>query len=299
MAHVRGVDEHPVEADRAGTPVGGGAIRLARPLGPGELFGRRREHLVGDGDLTGVDGPLPIEAERARLLAFAPVALRVLERRIGRIDGVDASSSCRDDDLAAGEVPEVARVRERGLEVRVDAGVQRCGEIAGSEDHGLETRTGGRDLDRVGHAFSFFDEHLEADAPAQPELRLQLAQQDIEPPDIAGTAGLRDDENVERLAGTGDDLDHVVVAPDRVEPVDPHRTGGRAPVLRREGGHRIGASLDLGAGRARIFEIEEDEVGAGARRLAEHLGAAGRGGELGTANTVHLMLLQEWFSQRR
>ena len=55
MAHMRGVDEHPEETDRTGASVRRRAVRLARPFSPGELLGRRRSDLIGDGD-SGSDG---------------------------------------------------------------------------------------------------------------------------------------------------------------------------------------------------------------------------------------------------
>ena len=67
----------------------------------------------------------------------------------------------------------------------------------------------------------------------QPELGLELGEQHVDPPHVAGGAGLRDDEHVERVPRAGDDLDDVAVAPRRVEAVDPHGPHRAAPVLAR------------------------------------------------------------------
>ena len=127
---------------------------------------------------------------------------------------------------------------------------------------------------------------------AQAELGLELGEQHVDPPDVAGRAGLRDDEHVERVAGAGDDLDDVAVAPRRVEAVDPHRPHGAAPVELGQGGRPRWPGADsLADGRAGVLEVEEHEVGACLRRLLAHLLAAGRRGQLrsGGAGTVRDM----------
>ena len=67
----------------------------------------------------------------------------------------------------------------------------------------------------------------------QAELRLELGEQHVDPPHVAGRAGLGHDEHVERVAGAGDDLDDVAVAPRRVDAVDAHGADGAAPVVAR------------------------------------------------------------------
>ncbi len=124
------------------------------------------------------------------------------------------------------------------VEVAVDPGVQRGRQVAGAEDDGLEPIARPGDLGRVGQALGLLDEHLEADPPAEAELGLELGEQHVDPPHVAGRAGLRHDEHVERLAGAGDDLDDVAVAPRRVEAVDPHGPHRAAPVEARSARRR-------------------------------------------------------------
>ena len=73
---------------------------------------------------------------------------------------------------------------------------------------------------------------------SMPELGLELGEQDVDPPDVARRPGLGHDEHVERVAGAGDDLDDVAVAPRRVEAVDAHGAHGPAPVELGERGDR-------------------------------------------------------------
>ena len=168
----------------------------------------------------------------------------------------------RGQHLDPGEVPEVAGVVADGVEVAVDPGVQRGGEVAGAEDERLEPIAGPGDLGRVGQPLGLLDEHLEPDPLAQAELGLELGQQDVDPPHVAGRAHLGHDEHVEGITGAGDDLDDVAVAPRRVEAVDadgPHRP---APVQAGQGADRDGPRRLLDQRRAGVLEVEEDEVGA-------------------------------------
>ena len=132
-------------------------------------------------------------------------------------------------------------------------------------------------------ALGLLDEHLEADPLVQAELRLELGEQHVEPPDVAGRAGLGHDDDVERLAGPGDDLDDVAVAPRRVEAVDPHGPHGPTPVLTGQGADRDGPRRLLDQRRTGVLEVEEHEVGARAGRLLAHALAAGRRGQLGSS----------------
>src|SRR4029453_13677379 len=65
QAHVGRIDQLAVAPDGA-HPLGLGlAVGLDRRLGVGDLVLGGGEDLVGDGDLAGVDRPLPVEAEEA------------------------------------------------------------------------------------------------------------------------------------------------------------------------------------------------------------------------------------------
>ena len=119
-----GVDELPVPTDGP-HPVGlGAAVGGDGLAGLVDLLGRRGEHLVGDGDLVGMDRPFPVESQQAGVHGRAPEALGVLVGRIRRIDGIDAGAPGRSQDLDPGEVPEVAGVLADRIEVAVDPGPQ-------------------------------------------------------------------------------------------------------------------------------------------------------------------------------
>jgi hypothetical protein len=205
----------------------------------------------------------------------APVALRVAVRGVGGVDGVDARDARRGDDLGAGEVPEVPGVLDDRVEVPIDPGVQRRRQVAGAEDERLEPLTRPGDRHHVGEPLGVLDEHLERDPPLEGELRLQLGQEDVDPPDVAGRVHLGHDQHVQGVAGARDHVDDVAVAPRRVESVDADGAHGPAPVQPRERGDGGGARRFLGERRARVLQIEEHEVRAGPRRLLAHPLAAG------------------------
>ena len=204
---------------------------------------------------------LPSKPSALRLQRRTPVALGILIGGVGRVDGVDHGGPGRGQHLHAGEVPEVTGVGHDGVEVAVDPGVQGRREVAGAEDQRFEPIARLRDLERVGQALRLLNEDLQADRPGETELGLELRQQHVDPPHVAGRAHLRHDQHVERVACPGHDLDDVAVAPRRVDPVDadgPHR---RAPVLTGQRTHRDGPRSLLRRGGAGVLEVEEDEVG--------------------------------------
>ena len=99
MTHQRGVDEPAITPDRADTARLGAAVVGDDRVCLGDLRGRRGEHLVGDGHLVGVDGPLAVEAEQAGVRRGAPVAVEILVAGVRRVDRVDpaaraAASTC-------------------------------------------------------------------------------------------------------------------------------------------------------------------------------------------------------------
>src|SRR6516162_11606581 len=60
QSHVRGVDKSAVTADGTDAPGFGQAVRVHGRLRLSHLAGRGREHVVGDGHLVGMDGPLAV-----------------------------------------------------------------------------------------------------------------------------------------------------------------------------------------------------------------------------------------------
>src|SRR5262249_48223230 len=160
-------------------------------------------------DLARVDRPLADRAEGRRPRRLASVAVRVAEVRERAVDGVETVRAGGDDHARAGVVPEVAGIL--GRQRPADALARR--EIAEAEDERLQARRAGGDLLDPRQRRRLLDERLEADPPPEPELRLELLEERLEEPDVARRLHLREDEDVETLAGPGDDLQHVVVGP--------------------------------------------------------------------------------------
>ena len=111
QAHVGGVDQPTVAPD-------GADARRPRPRGRSRSTRSASAISSAVGANTslamaiwlGVDGPLPVEAEQAGVRRRSAVAVGILVRGVGRVDGVDARRPGRGEHLDAGEVPEVAGV---------------------------------------------------------------------------------------------------------------------------------------------------------------------------------------------
>ncbi len=153
-------------------------------------------------------------------------------------------------------------VLAHGVEVAVDPRAHRGREIAGAEDDRLQPIARPRDLGGVGESLGLLDEDLQRDRLADAELRLQLGEQDVDPPHVAGRARLGHDEHVEGVASAGDDLDDVAVAPLRLQAVDSHGPQRPAPVELGERAHHRRSGALLGDRCAGVLQIEEHEVGA-------------------------------------
>ena len=99
-------------------------------------------------------------------------------------------------------------------------------------------------------------------------------------------AHLGDQDGVEHVARLLDDLDHVAVAPVRVQAVhaDAHRAPG--PVLTEERFDHVGARLLLVIGRDRVLEVEEDDVGPERGRLRHGPDVGAGNGELTAVRPV-------------
>jgi hypothetical protein len=110
-----------------------------------------------------------------------------------------------------------------------------------------------------------------------------LAEQRVDEPHVARRFDLGDDDDVDRPAGAGDDVDEIVVAPHGVEAVDPDGADLRSPVEVVQGVHDRAAGGDLGVGCDGVLEIEEHQVGVTGGGLRHHLVARAGGRQLGAA----------------
>ncbi len=131
-------------------------------------------------------------------------------------------------------------------------------------------RRGGDRLDIV-DALRGLQNGVNEDRLAHRMLRLKLRQKLVEVVDVPGALDLGQHDDVELAADGGDDLDHVVERPGRVERVDAGPQTGRAEVVRL--GHRDEARARrlFGIGRDGVFEIAEHDIDL--RDQLRHLGA--------------------------
>src|SRR5947209_248191 len=109
-----------------------------------------------------MDGPLPVETEKAGQHGGPSVPVGILISGVRRVDGVYPGDTRGSNDLDAGEVPEVAGVVANGVEVAVDPCPLGCREVAGAEDDGLEATARPGDLHGVGQALGLLDQDLQA-----------------------------------------------------------------------------------------------------------------------------------------
>ena len=137
------------------------------------------------------------------------------------------------------------------------------------------------DLVDVGHAERRLDDQLEADPLLRGLRRLDLGHQHVDGVDVGRGADLGDHDQVEPVAGLLQHVDHVAVHVLGVEAVDADREGLGPPVDLVDRLDDVLARGLLLVRSHRVLEVEEDHVGAGLRRLLEHLRARAGDGELG------------------
>ena len=104
----------------------------------------RREHLVGELDLRGMDRPLALDAERGGALGARRVAFRIGEVAERTVDRTQAVGAAGDRHARQREVPLVARIV--GVEAADDDGARLVegGVVGDAEVHGLEAAVGRR-----------------------------------------------------------------------------------------------------------------------------------------------------------
>src|ERR1051326_7153640 len=79
-------------------------------LGAFHFLLRRREYVIGELDLTGMDGPLAFAAQDGRPARLRPEALRILVIAEGAADRHDAVRARRLHQTEQGIVPEIVPV---------------------------------------------------------------------------------------------------------------------------------------------------------------------------------------------
>ena len=129
----------------------------------------------------------------------------------------------------------------------------RGGEIGVAEAHPLHPGAGGGDLLDMGEARGGLDDDLEADRLRAALGALHRRHQRVDRVDVLRVADHRDHDLVEPVGAVLEQLDHVLVPPGRVEPVDPDAEVLVAPVDVMGGGDDVRARGVLVARRRRCL----------------------------------------------
>ena len=111
-----------------------------------ELLLRRREELVEDVDLVGVQRPLAVVAEHLRALAVVAERVGLADLQERAVDHLEAVRPTRHQDLREHVVEVVARVLGDLHAAGEHRHLHRRGEVGGTEDDGLEARRRRADL---------------------------------------------------------------------------------------------------------------------------------------------------------
>ena len=249
------------------SPSGRELVGLEDAHGPLVRLGRRREDLVAERDLVGMQRPLAVEAEQLRATRDGAEALGIADLRVRPVDRLQAEGAGGRQDLPEHVVPLVAAVLGLGRADRELRHADARGEVSRPEDERLDPVRRLCDPLDVDESERALDLHLEADPARQPELALELREQPVGELDVAGGLGLRQHDAVEVRARALDDVDDVAEAPAGARVVHAHHLRGREPLLVVQGIDDVLARgvvlLERGD---RVLEVEEDLVGRRAPR---------------------------------
>jgi len=245
----------------------------------------RAEHLVGGVDLTGVQHPFPVESECRGALRGAAERVDVTDLQVRAVDCLQAVGTSRHEDGHEDVVVGVAAVVAVGLLAHDEgAHVDARHEVGRPEHEGLHSWARGGDLVDVRQPPSVLDLGFDTDPPHLEAVGLlHLGQQQVECFDMARGGNLRQQDRVELRAGTPDDGRDVEVGGVGGPVVDAHHLELLAPpvlVQRLDDG---GAGLFLGQRRHGVLEVEEDRIGGQPLGFVDHLAAAARDCQNGSA----------------
>ena len=167
---------------------------------PVELLLGRREHLVDDRHLVGVQRPLAVVAEDAGpRIAEVAQAVEVADLQVRAVDHLQAVGAPGHEDLREHVVEVVAGVLGDLHPAGEDRHLRRGGEVGRAEHDRLEPVRRGADLLDVDEPPGGLDLGLDPDpAPAADGL-LDLGEQQVERADLGGRLHLREHQLVEPL----------------------------------------------------------------------------------------------------
>ena len=265
----------------------------------------RREDLVRELDLRGVDRPLALAAQRRRPARRRTVAVGVVEVAERAVDRAQALRAAGRHHAADAEVPLVAPVRLAGAVARAGPSApsrrgsrRRCSSCApGRSPRSRRRRTPSPPAGPGAPARS----PRRWPCPRAVSIRMWIADAARVPalaPARSDRAAWRrtrhrtasrpwDQDGVEHVAGLLDDLDDVAVAPVGVEAVDAnaHRARSTSPGPASASITFARAAI-LVVGRDRVLEVQEHEVGAERRRLLHGPHVRAGDGELAAVQPV-------------
>src|SRR5437588_2404928 len=206
-----------------------------------ELLLVRREHLVENRHLIGVQGPLAVVSEDLCALAEVPEPLVVADLDVRPVDDLQAVGAAGHEDLDEDVMEVVARVLGDLQAAGERRHLHRRRHVDRAEDDRLQTRGCGADLFDVDDAASRLDLGLDADvARREAGVDLDLIQQEVEGHHLGRRLHLGEHDLLQALAGVADHLDDVAVGPLGVPRVDPDAEDLLAPVLVLDGVDRLG-----------------------------------------------------------
>nr|WP_246086478.1 hypothetical protein [Nocardioides humi] len=198
-----------------------------------------------------------------------------------------------DDHTLPGVLPDVAAAAVRVARCRSDVRTRDAlagGEVPDPEDERLEPRRGRGDRVHIEEGLRLLDQHLDADrTDLDPRSALQVGQQIVDEPHVAGGHHLGQDDQVQVPTSAADHLVEVVVEPVRADRVDAAGADLASPVELAEPGDDVGSGRGLRRHGDGVLEVEEDQVRLTRGGLCDHLGTRGRNGQLGTSQPLGLL----------
>ena len=161
--------------------------------------------------------------------------------------------------------PPAACIGEHDV-IRVSATDARCLHRAGGSKIGRAEADAvhpwrcGRDVGDVIDPFGSLQDGMDEDRFRDRVFCLQLGKELVEVVDVPSPFHLRQHDHIELRSDRGDDLDHVIEKPWRIERVDTRPQPGRSEVVRPGHGDESGARSCFGVGRNCVLKIAQHYV---------------------------------------
>jgi len=145
--------------------------------------------------------------------------------------------------------------------------------VAGAEDQRLGAVGDLGNLAHVHRTGARLDLHLQPDALGGTQIGLELVEQVLDEPQLAGVLHLGNHQAVDGVVGAADQFDDVVVAVARGRVVDSHHHDLAAVVVAGQCLGDLGAGAALLVGCDGVLQVEKDLVGLAGGGFGHHLGS--------------------------